>query len=796
MNSLEQQISDFFEPLKKSLTAIQNTRGEIPEQRITALRTTLRENTATAYVMLSNTISNPQERQQLQDNLIETYCNFYDVLHKLNLEIVGGSEAVLDDPSLYKKRAETELPRIFKEFPQTNQKDTKDDKQAIQDLTNAIQNIKILPPAPTLKPVIPGSQNGFKASVHEDRIAKVIAFLDENNIKHGDPQKGQAPAQNEMREESYALITIYNQDNQAIGEVAVNDYSGQAVFVWAPPQDKEFLSNNKKILQYHRKGIEPIDGVTYIERIPFDKKGEWKITLLQAIQDIQEQNIPNIAATTNAALQVSNPPSKQEITNSNQKVIDAFLKNPEKTSEALREAFQEVFGKPTPEITIKDIRNNQIPVTITLPDETQVTVGSTRSLYYAFQNQQQCPSLLSVLWNKEALTRHSGPKIEACLFSNDAKESEATKQAIRDAVKEVEGVFPKKNGSLSEWVGNFCKVLNSQTLFAAQKNTVRQAIRTLFDSDENMEISMDFLINKISEQYGSGREAQNAIDVFQAGLAQTMGANYPPILGEVPNHKPIITLKTIQKHNPVLNIRLPMGEAVKIYMASLEDMLGNKGSFPEWVGKFLEVLNSDQLSSEQKIAVKKAISTLFVDSENIEISLDFLMKNISRKYGSQYGSWQDTIDAFQGELSDAMGEHYPPVLSQSRNKSTTLAMILESPLAEKRYNNAQLRAALQENPEKRQAIIDEIRKQVGPDVKLTGSDTTISFEFGNPPIKWQGPPQELDTLLHNCNRMHPDIPTLQEIQKMQITAAASAASSSPATDVVQFLTTKQQDSMG
>ncbi len=52
--------------------------------------------------------------------------------------------------------------------------------------------------------------------------------------------------------------------------------------------------------------------------------------------------------------------------------------------------------------------------------------------------------------------------------------------------------------------------------------------------------------------------------------------------------------------------------------------LSENGSFPEWVGKFLEVLNSDQLSSEQKIAVKKAISTLFVDSENIEISLGHL----------------------------------------------------------------------------------------------------------------------------------------------------------------------------
>jgi hypothetical protein len=85
------------------------------------------------------------------------------------------------------------------------------------------------------------------------------------------------------------------------------------------------------------------------------------------------------------------------------------------------------------------------------------------------------------------------------------------------------------------------------------------------------------------------------------------------------------------------------------------------GSFPKWVGKFCEVLDSDQLSSEQKSAVTKAIYTLLESDENIEISGDFLVENISKKYGLG----QNAIDAFQKGLSDAMGENYPPVLSKS-----------------------------------------------------------------------------------------------------------------------------------
>ena len=121
-----------------------------------------------------------------------------------------------------------------------------------------------------------------------------------------------------------------------------------------------------------------------------------------------------------------------------------------------------------------------------------------------------------------------------------------------------------------------------------------------------------------------------------------------------------------------VEVELKITQIAKLQQICGGFIIAKNGSFPEGVGKFLEVLNSDQLSSEQKIAVKKAISTLFVDSENIEISLDFLMKNISRKYDSKYGSWQHTIDAFQGELSDAMGEHYPPVLSQSHKNQETL----------------------------------------------------------------------------------------------------------------------------
>ena len=116
-------------------------------------------------------------------------------------------------------------------------------------------------------------------------------------------------------------------------------------------------------------------------------------------------------------------------------------------------------------------------------------------------------------------------------------------------------------------------------------------------------------------------------------------------------------------------IGIPSEEYFVKSLADLEKRHGpfyvhyTNGFSSKWVANFLAVLKSNQLSPEQKSAVKEAISILFVVGENIEISLDFLEPNIRRKYGSEYGSWQDNIVAFQKDLRATMGEHYPPVLS-------------------------------------------------------------------------------------------------------------------------------------
>jgi hypothetical protein len=96
-----------------------------------------------------------------------------------------------------------------------------------------------------------------------------------------------------------------------------------------------------------------------------------------------------------------------------------------------------------------------------------------------------------------------------------------------------------------------------------------------------------------------------------------------------------------------------------IVIKAKDELLG--GCFSEWLDKFCEVLSSNQLSSQQRSAVTKTIHDLFTSSENIEISTKFLTENILENYGVG----QDAMDTFLGNLSNTMGENYPPVLSKS-----------------------------------------------------------------------------------------------------------------------------------
>ena len=289
------------------------------------------------------------------------------------------------------------------------------------------QNIDgiILPPDPTKGPQT-GSDKGWQEAKNQHRLNYVLAYLGEQDIRY-DPTLfviGENPRQyNHMRKESYVVVTIWDDENNPKAQLFLNNYSGEAMFVVAPP-----LTNGARTTM----GKEALQARNNTTRIPFDEKGQWQITLLKAIQDIQEPNFPNIATPTDAVPKRS----KAENPNRNNVIINAYLKNPQATAKALRKAFTGAFGKPASEITKENLESNR-PVTITLPEREPVNVLPS-SLYWAFfRFRSGVKPLMYVLQNKKALTSYSGLKIINCLRKYPAE----TEKAICDAVENVKGVF-------------------------------------------------------------------------------------------------------------------------------------------------------------------------------------------------------------------------------------------------------------------------------------------------------------------------------------------------------------------
>jgi hypothetical protein len=88
-------------------------------------------------------------------------------------------------------------------------------------------------------------------------------------------------------------------------------------------------------------------------------------------------------------------------------------------------------------------------------------------------------------------------------------------------------------------------------------------------------------------------------------------------------------------------------------------------SLSHQVFEFFRVFQSPSLSS-QRTDVTKAIHTVLETGldfpKNMKISEDFLLEKIQEKYGVEGGF----IDVFLKDLSDLMGENYPPDLSYKR----------------------------------------------------------------------------------------------------------------------------------
>jgi hypothetical protein len=156
------------------------------------------------------------------------------------------------------------------------------------------------------------------------------------------------------------------------------------------------------------------------------------------------------------------------------------------------------------------------------------------------------------------------------------------------------------------------------------------------------------------------RKISRTQDTFVQFYCRSSNSNYTSLAEELCSCLPVLKDAKITHIPETITSKEQMGWIADQITKKAFDKFN--GSYAKWVGNFCEVLHSDQLSSEKRSAVTEAIHALFETDENMGISGDFLMENISRKYGSG----QDTIDAFQGELSDAMGENYPPVLSQSQ----------------------------------------------------------------------------------------------------------------------------------
>ena len=293
----------------------------------------------------------------------------------------------------------------------------------------------------------------------------MLAYLGEEGIRY-DPTVfviGENPRQyNHVREESYVVVTIWDDENNPKAQLFLNNYSGEAMFVVAPPLTNDDLTT---------MGKDALQARNNTTMIPFDKKDQWQITLYDSIRHIL--TMPDtIAEEPSSPTALTNDGSKRSQAENRMckdMIINAFLDNPEETAEALRKAFTEAFDKPASEITKEDLKSNR-PVTITLPDGENVGV-LCYSLYQAFNCRSGLKPLLAVLQNPTALAKDALPKLLAPFLARHAAEEKVRKirdrkgtseelsvaekelqkasegaqemqRAIRDAVKNVEKVFP------------------------------------------------------------------------------------------------------------------------------------------------------------------------------------------------------------------------------------------------------------------------------------------------------------------------------------------------------------------
>jgi hypothetical protein len=81
-------------------------------------------------------------------------------------------------------------------------------------------------------------------------------------------------------------------------------------------------------------------------------------------------------------------------------------------------------------------------------------------------------------------------------------------------------------------VGRLCALLNSDQPPSQEKTSLENAIKALFEINENIGISGNFLVEMIRQKYGSQQSPESPVGAFQKELIQYMRTNYPPVLSK------------------------------------------------------------------------------------------------------------------------------------------------------------------------------------------------------------------------------------------------------------------------
>jgi transcriptional/translational regulatory protein YebC/TACO1 len=301
----------------------------------------------------------------------------------------------------------------------------------------ALVSIKgvILPPDETERSET-GSGAGRQEAWNQNRVSQVLDYLQKRTIDYNTKilQGNNPKAQGHLRPSSYVVITTLDPEAQII----VNDFYGEALYLIHPPQNDNFLTTTgKQALRDHQAGITPIPSLIYAKRVVFDQN--WQDNLTRGFADIRTLNARESQGVlpSDENVRTEETPSVAPYKRKSAPlIIDAWIKNPDAITTAIRKAVKDAYGK-VETVTLKDLAKNPL-LTITLPpkdgqEEGKTITVSANSLYAVFKRNPNTPSLMVVLGNPEALRMHVNPIIKQSFKDNQQDTIQAIRKAVADA---------------------------------------------------------------------------------------------------------------------------------------------------------------------------------------------------------------------------------------------------------------------------------------------------------------------------------------------------------------------------